>query len=250
MYASPRLEEIYAYYVDVVDNGYLNNAPLRIATAHHVLHHIRCLVPNGRLLDVGCSTGDFLSVAKEFYRAEGLELSFWASRIAKDSGLPIYNKNLSDMAKDVGPVYDVITMWGVIEHLEFPWEEMQHVHRLLKPGGILCFWTGDSSSLTYRILRGHWWYIMGQHIQYFTLRSVDHLMQRAGFELVEMRTYPYVRNFQSLGERFNSYRIFGKVINFIIGILQLKKRIIVLKIPGEMFGIYRASITPANDGTG
>src|SRR5436190_22061951 len=50
MYSSPRLENMYAYYTDVSDDGYLANSELRRATAENVLWTRRRFVPSGRLL--------------------------------------------------------------------------------------------------------------------------------------------------------------------------------------------------------
>ena len=89
VYASPRPRDIYKYYVDNVDSAYVANAPLRIATARRVLEKIRELRPGGRLIDIGCATGDFLSVAREYYDVEGLELSSWARAEAERQGLKV-----------------------------------------------------------------------------------------------------------------------------------------------------------------
>ena len=237
MYSSPRLEDMYAYYQDVADEGYLKNSHLRTGAARNVIKTIRKLNPEGRLLDVGSSTGDFLREAQRYYEVEGLELSNWASKIAIDAGLKIHKKKLADLARN-DQTYDIITMWGVIEHLEFPREEIKHVHKLLKPEGIFCFWTGDSSSIFLKIFGKNWWYILGQHIQYFSNQSVDYLMRGNEFEKIFIRIYPYVMSLGYLGTSLSRYPIVGPLANKILKLESLKNRTFNFYLPGEMFGVY------------
>jgi SAM-dependent methyltransferase len=238
MYASPRLEDMYAQYTDVSDEGYLDNAPLRAATARKVLVTISKLLPGGKLLDIGCSCGDFLKEAGKYYDVEGLELSKWAADIAEKSGLTIHRKKIEEMA-DRGSKYDVITMWGVIEHLEYPSKELIHIGEILNTGGLVCFWTGDSNSITAKILGRYWGYLIGQHIQFFSRRSIDLLMGKCGLELVSMHTYPYVISLKYLGTHMAHYPVFGAILSWILNLKLLCNLTITLKIPGEMFGIYR-----------
>ncbi len=238
MYSSPRLEDMYAHYTDVSDAGYVENAPLRAATARKVLQTIHKLAPSGRLLDVGCSIGDFLKEAREYYDVEGLELSEWAADIAEEAGLTIHRKKIEDIVGS-GPQYDVITMWGVIEHLEYPAQEMAHIQKLLNPGGIVCFWTGDSGSFPAKVFGKNWWYIIGQHIQFFTCRSADYLMHEHGFDRVFIRTYPYVISLDYLGTSLSRYPVVGYVLNKLLKAPIVRDRTITLKLPGEMFGVYR-----------
>ena len=238
MYSSPRLENMYAYYKDVSDEVYFNNAPLRAASAKKVIAIIRKIASGGKLLDVGCSMGDFLKEAREYYQVEGLELSDWAADLAEKSGLRVHRTHLEKIAKN-GPAYDVVTMWGVIEHFENPRLEMDHIRKILNPNGIVCFWTGDSNSLPARILGRHWWFVIGQHIQFFTRRSIDRLMTDSGFEYIAMHTYPYVISLKYLGTSLSRYPALGSIANWIFKSRLLRDRTITLRLPGEMLGIYR-----------
>src|SRR6266704_338973 len=93
VFCSPVPKNIYKNYEDVVDEEYLRHRITRELTARAVLNVIKKYVPSGKLLDVGCATGDFLSQAKKLgYAAEGLELSRWSSEIAKKRGLKIYRE--------------------------------------------------------------------------------------------------------------------------------------------------------------
>lgn len=112
VYSSPRLLDMYKYYQDVADNSYLENEGLRVETARKVLRKIRKYMSSGRMLDIGCATGDFLTAASEYYEVEGLELSHWAFEIAKSRDLAIYSMTVGNLAEEKQNVYDVVTMWG------------------------------------------------------------------------------------------------------------------------------------------
>ncbi len=238
MYSSPRLENMYAYYADVSDDGYLDNSGLRRATANRVLGTMRRFVPSGRLLDVGCSTGDFLDVARQWYDVEGLELSVWGAAIARQHGLTVHPATLQEHAR-TGVRYDVVTMWGVIEHLEYPAAEVRHVNHLMNVGGIFCLWTGDSESFWARVMGRNWWYILGQHVQFFSWRSMDRLMADNGFERVHKGVYPYVISFKYLGISLSRYRGVGALARSLFRVLGLDRRQFVLRKSDEMFAIYR-----------
>lgn len=77
--------------------------------------------PPGRLLDVGCSAGFFLSAAKaRGWSAEGLEINpGTAAHAAQSTGCRVYNVPLEDIG-DEARGYDVITAWDVLEHLRDP----------------------------------------------------------------------------------------------------------------------------------
>ena len=183
-YCSPRPANLYRSYLDVQDAEYLRNEAQRVATYEKTIDTIRRFKPQGKLLDVGCASGDFLAVARRNYGVEGLELSRWAAALARERGYAVHACRLSELLQST--LYDVVTMWGVIEHFEFPRHELAEIRRLLTPHGLVCLWTGDIDSLPSRLLGSKWWYVQGQHIQFFSLRSLDGLFASAGFFVLVM----------------------------------------------------------------
>jgi SAM-dependent methyltransferase len=237
VYCTPRHPDIFRNYVDVEDLAYLKNQMQRIATALQVISRITKHKHSGRLLDIGCSTGDFLNVAKRFFSAEGLELSSWAADAAQRSGLKIHRKQLAEFEPDAP--YDVITLWGVIEHFEHPLRELAEMDRLLKPGGIVCLWTGDFDSIFSKLLGERWWYIQGQHIQYFTRRSIECLFRSLNYELIDNCRYPYVMSFEATGKSLARYPAIGWMFDGLVSLLGLANRKLTFRLPGEMFLIFR-----------
>ena len=91
----------------------------------------------GRLLDVGCSRGDFLLAAKERgWEVTGVEPVEALVQWGRDQGLDIREGVLSDV--DFGnEKFDLVTYWDVILLVEDPLAEMKRAHSLLADEGHL-----------------------------------------------------------------------------------------------------------------
>lgn len=239
VFCSPLPKNLFKNYEDVVDKEYLRHSQTRRLSAQAVLDTIRNLVPSGRVLDVGCATGDFLSVARNFgYSVEGLELSRWSSEIVKTKGIPVHRKLLKSLSQHYSEKFDIITMFGVIEHFQNPFSEMIYINSLLKPGGIIVIWTGDVNGLMSRILGRRWWYWQGQHIQYFTHASLNRLALLTGFEHITTKLYPIAATYGQVENslsRYKSQKYLVPIIKLIFSI----KPIWYLLMPGEMLWFAR-----------
>ena len=131
-------------------------------TARRHLQFLTHVVRQGRLLDVGCSTGDFLSLAVAVgFEAQGVELSDASVRIAVERrGLAVRQGTVDDL--DPQADLDVITAFDVLEHIPDPMRERRAYVARLKPGGWLVMSTpnidGLFPRLSYRVAKhlGYW----------------------------------------------------------------------------------------------
>lgn len=238
VYASPRPADMWSKYTgDKPDAVYLENSEQRLATGRAVVESLRKYKPGGRLLDVGCATGDFLSAAAERYQPEGLELSEWSGRRATAKGFLVHKKLLGELAAP--EAYDIVTLWGVIEHFEQPKAEVLNIHRLLKKDGIACLWTGDVDSLLAGLLGKKWWYYQGQHIQMFTRRSLRLLFESAGFTTELMGYYPYRFTPKSVNNTLSRYPLVSMLTRPLLSSKALGNLGLTLKLSGEMFAVFR-----------
>jgi SAM-dependent methyltransferase len=78
----------------------------------------------------------------------------------------------------------------VIEHLPDPGAVLDQLAALLAPGGVIWIATPDAGSRVARVLGPRWWSVIPTHLHLFTRRSVARLLERHGFEVLEMRTSP------------------------------------------------------------
>jgi SAM-dependent methyltransferase len=138
---------------------------------------------SGRLLDIGCATGEFLRVARRHFEVQGVEVSPTALERARASfGDQVFAGDVLE-ANFHGGAFDVITLFSTVEHLADPVAVLQECRRLLREGGILVVKTPNFSSLNRRVLRSGWsGYKLPGHRFFFTPRGVRHLFARVGLE--------------------------------------------------------------------
>jgi SAM-dependent methyltransferase len=150
----------------------------------------------------------------------------------------VHQQPLATFAAQSGARFDVISLIGVIEHFPEPLVELENIAKLLRPGGLVVIWTGDSSSILARALGRRWWYWQGQHIQYFTHKSLSRAARLAGFEHVVTERYPFAATHATLKNSLRRYPLHG-VLSAAAKLLFATGPVIYLRLPGEMLFIAR-----------
>lgn len=149
---------------------------------------LRRFCPAGEVLDVGCSTGAFLHQLNHrfpgSYQPTGIEISRAALQHARQQGLNVIDASLLD--HDFGSRrFDAITFWAVLEHLPDPAAFLRRASNLLRPGGHCLVLVPNWNSLARRLLGTRYRYILAQHVNYFTRRTLADSLRRHGhFEVL------------------------------------------------------------------
>ena len=194
--------------------SYLEDAAHIRALARPRLRNIDSLLPrsagkNVRLLDVGCAYGPFLQEAMlRGYRASGMDISAAAvTYVREEIGLPAFRldfsadplpdfsrypvqgeespvNRLAAEAQENAGLFDVVSMWYVIEHFDRLDAVLGRVSFLLKPGGLFCFSTpgeqGVSGRFAFRdFLRSS----PKDHHTLWSPRSAETILRRYGFRV-------------------------------------------------------------------
>ncbi|MSQ24244.1 MAG: class I SAM-dependent methyltransferase [Chloroflexi bacterium] len=233
----PVPEDLHAAYEQVVDSLYDEEREGRIHTFGRSLKELELFAPKGRLLDIGSHLGFFVEVAlKNGWRAEGIEPSAWASGTARNRGIPIRQGTIENFHCDVP--YDAVTLWDVVEHLTDPAGTLDTICHLLKPGGLLALSTMDVEAPIARLMGRSWPWYMQMHLFYFSRQSLRLLVERAGFEVLEIRRHKRIVRFTYLVSRLE--RRLGRwypMLNRLVDALGIGPRLVTVDL-GDIVTLY------------
>lgn len=178
-----------AYYL--IDKSKTNSSQWHIRRALNLqLRFVEQHTPHkGKLLDVGCATGNFMQIARDSgWQVQGIEPIETAAKIAREYyQLDVITSTL-EAASLEGESFDVITMWDVLEHLPNPKITLYRCQELLKPRGLLVFSIPNLKSFD-RYLFGKNWigWDAPRHFNLFTDNTLDQLLEITGFEQINKR---------------------------------------------------------------
>lgn len=145
----------------------------------------------GRILDIGCATGIFLDGMKNHgWDCIGIEPNAIAADYAKEHfGLTVFSDYLSNIQLPDNH-FDVITLWDVFEHVYDSHQLIEHVYKLLKPGGILMGSMPNGDSWERYIFGKHWvgWEVP-RHYRVYTPKTIQEFLKRKNFKDIEVFSF-------------------------------------------------------------
>ncbi len=146
-------------------------------------------VPQGRLLDIGCGSGDWLLCMRELgWQVMGIDFDEDAVSAARQKGLEVFCGVLEEQ-KFPGESFDAVTLNHVIEHVPQPIQTLAECVRILKKGAKLVMFTPNSASLGHRLFKQNWRGLEPpRHLHLFNPRSMKTLLKAAGFHEPSVRT--------------------------------------------------------------
>ena len=160
-----------------------------VANRHEQARRVQLLkragVPRkGKVLDIGCASGEFISAANERFEAWGIDISQHAVARAK-----AHNTDAADRIFYANPYrfelpdekFDAVVLWDVLEHLIDPERSIEQAVAQLKPDGVLICSTPNISTTTAKIMGKRWAFMTPpEHLGFFNPASLSLLLSKEG----------------------------------------------------------------------
>jgi tetratricopeptide (TPR) repeat protein/2-polyprenyl-3-methyl-5-hydroxy-6-metoxy-1,4-benzoquinol methylase len=160
----------------------------RLTTWSDIVHELWLRHPGGDFLDVGTGAGGLAGVAMDYgYRACGLDVHPAYADHVRRLAVQFIQGDLATL--DFGArQFDVIALGDVLEHLADPRAALAKVAALLKRSGLIWLSTPNYEGVWTRSLRDKdaMW-MEGEHLQFFSLRSLTRLVNDQRMTIVDYR---------------------------------------------------------------
>ena len=184
----PTIDELNKYYkIYAYENNFYS--PITKQRYIELLKTFEPYRKNNKILDVGCGNGFFLETAKEEgWEVYGTEFSEKAIEVLKEKAIKSFKGELKQENFKV-QMFDVITSFEVIEHINNPKEEIPKFYNLLRTGGLLYITTPNFNSISRNLLKEKW-NIIGypEHLTYYTPKTLKRLLVKNNFKKIKIKT--------------------------------------------------------------
>jgi len=200
IYLNPRIGDLDEVYTDDTTSSTSKYYRYAVESDRRVfqkrLKMIEEFAGKDSFLDIGCSVGTFLEVAKEsgWKNVWGVEPNPEAARIGAEKGLTIINDFFRADLFKYGQRFDAIYFGDVIEHLPDPVKTLEEIGAVLKEEGVVMIVTPNFESIIARMLQIKPY----EHILYFTKESITNLLKRSGFRIRKICTTTRERSIEAM----------------------------------------------------
>ena len=144
----------------------------------------------GKILDVGCGNGEFLSeLKKEGFEVYATDYSKIAlERTRKRTNSPEENFYKGDFSKiQFNESFKMISFWHVLEHVNDPCSYINKAYSLLENDGVIVGEVPNYKSLMLFLFNKKYnWIMIPEHIIYYSPKSLEIILNSAGFKDIKI----------------------------------------------------------------
>ncbi len=205
-----------------------------------------------KVLDIGCGGGLFLSkLRSEGAVVTGLELSDKRAFYAKTKHqLEVVKRPIESDFWQEGYVgaFDAVTLWDVIEHVNYPLNTLQSSVKVLRSGGLLFIDTPCRDAfyhrvgeLTYRLSGGRYptflnaMYSAHQfgHKQIFSTKEMKSLFEQCDLEVIELRkfhelSFPYSFYLKKIFKSDLMVKLSLPLVNLLLTVFPVRNKMLII----------------------
>ena len=196
------------------------NDPLRIKQFKLDEKFLKRFVKSGKLLDIGCSTGEFVKYLKWHGDAYGIETNEYAKRFAKK--FIKFDKNILKKKN----FFDVVIFRGTIQCLDLPIYYIKKTYEILKKNGYIVFIaTPNTNSILYRIKQNLPALNPSQNYYIPGCKDLSNILKNYNFKKITIE-FPYLKTpycrivhdlyffmLNIVSSRFYKHAFFGSMMN-------------------------------------
>lgn len=142
-------------------------------------------VPNGRLLEIGCSHGDYLAQMRKLgWQVEGVELNRRAAEYAQQQmGLTVWCSSVEELELPQAH-YDCVVMRMSLEHVHSPLDVLSKLGHVLKPGGEIIITVPNYDCFEAKLFGSAAYFLqLPTHLSHFTPETITMALETISFEV-------------------------------------------------------------------
>lgn len=229
----------------------LQSNPERFENQANIVKSYVHSTSNKRLLDIGCGGGLFLSkLRNDGATAIGIELSDSRAHYARTKHkLEIIKRPIEDSYWQAQQsTFDVVTLWDVIEHVNYPESTLQSSANMLKSGGLLFIDTPSRDSfyhrfgeITYKVSNGKFPTFLNPmysahpfgHKQIFSTSEMKDLFEKANLEVIWLKrfhelSFPYSFYLKKIFKSDLLVKLSLPIVSVLLFLFPVKNKMLVI----------------------
>jgi 2-polyprenyl-3-methyl-5-hydroxy-6-metoxy-1,4-benzoquinol methylase len=149
--------------------------------------HARLSV-GGKVLDVGCFDGEFLSLLGSKYGLFGIEIHKLASLRAEVKGIKIVAPDY----ENISGTYDCVASFDVIEHVRNPGDFLEACLNSVPTGGYVLISTGNFDAFAFKMQGAAYWYsTISEHVSFISPQWFKLQSNRLNFDIEKIRLFSH-----------------------------------------------------------